>query len=231
MAENNTAGPGRWPDVPEAFLKAKAAMGCQLAEELSSGFGLRTRPSEHCVDVLSDGFAFRLFLSSERCVCSFATALLLLCHDLMRLAAKDAFYSPCHEHAYHLHGYKTLHPMWARDAAMAARIDSGGQAGVGPQSMLAAAAAHGSLQARARHHGAVAALAGAAPAFPAAAQLAGRWLAAQMLSNQLPQEGLELIVASAFLPDWGLPIPGATQCLHLPQRCIVLPACLLGDTP
>lgn len=94
---------------------------------------------------------------------------------------------------------------------MAARIESSRQAGVGPQSALAAAAAHASLQARARHHGAMAALAGAAPAFPAAAQLAGRWLAAQMLSNQLPQEVLELIVASAFLPDWGLPIPGAAQ--------------------
>lgn len=52
-------------------------MGCQLAEELSSsGFGLRAAPSEHCVDVLSDGFAFRLFLSSERCVLSLVLRLL-----------------------------------------------------------------------------------------------------------------------------------------------------------
>ena len=42
-------------------------MGCKLAEELASGFGLRATASEHCVDVLSDGFAFRLFLSSDRC--------------------------------------------------------------------------------------------------------------------------------------------------------------------
>lgn len=94
---------------------------------------------------------------------------------------------------------------------MADRIKSGRQAGVGPQSVLAAAASHALLQARARHHGAMAALAGSAPAFPAACQLAGRWAAAQMLSWQLPQEALELVAASAFLPDWGLPIPGAAQ--------------------
>ena len=58
---------GKWPDDPEAFLKAKAALGCQLAQELASGFGLHARPSEHCVDVLAHSFAFRLFLSSERC--------------------------------------------------------------------------------------------------------------------------------------------------------------------
>ena len=42
-------------------------MGCQLAEELASGFGLRALACEHCVDVLTDGFAFRLFLASDRC--------------------------------------------------------------------------------------------------------------------------------------------------------------------
>lgn len=57
---------GRWPDHPEAFLKVKAAMGCQLADELASGFGLRAAASQHCVDVLSDGYAFRLFLCSDR---------------------------------------------------------------------------------------------------------------------------------------------------------------------
>lgn len=62
-----TRGAGRWPDDPRAHAKAKAAMGCQLAEELASGFGLRAAASEHCVDVLADGFAFRLFLTSERC--------------------------------------------------------------------------------------------------------------------------------------------------------------------
>ncbi|CAL8472362.1 g11905 [Coccomyxa elongata] len=59
-------GSGRWPDHPEAFLKAKAAMGCQLADELATGFGLRTSASQSCVDVFAEGYAFRLFLSSDR---------------------------------------------------------------------------------------------------------------------------------------------------------------------
>ena len=42
-------------------------MGCQLADELASGFGLHASASEHCIDVLADGFAFRIFLTSERC--------------------------------------------------------------------------------------------------------------------------------------------------------------------
>ena len=41
-------------------------MGCQLADELASGFGLHAHASEHCIDVLADGFAFRIFLASER---------------------------------------------------------------------------------------------------------------------------------------------------------------------
>ena len=43
-------------------------MGCQLADELASGFGLHASASEQCVDVLAEGFAFRIFLASERCV-------------------------------------------------------------------------------------------------------------------------------------------------------------------
>ena len=58
---------GKWPDHPEAHAKAKAAMGCQLANELVTGFGLHASASEHCVDILADGFAFRVFLASERC--------------------------------------------------------------------------------------------------------------------------------------------------------------------
>ena len=57
---------GKWPDHPRAYAKAKAAMGCQLADELASGFGLHASASEHCIDVLADGFAFRIFLTSER---------------------------------------------------------------------------------------------------------------------------------------------------------------------
>ena len=44
----------------------KAALGCQLAEEVGAAFGVRTAASEACVDVLAGGFAFRLFITSER---------------------------------------------------------------------------------------------------------------------------------------------------------------------
>lgn len=57
---------GRWPAEEAAFRKVKAALGCQLAEALCSSFGMAASASEDCVDVLADGFAFRLFLWSTR---------------------------------------------------------------------------------------------------------------------------------------------------------------------
>lgn len=57
---------GRWPDDAAAFAKARAALGCQLAEAVAGAYGLRTIASEACIDVFADGFAFRLFLHSER---------------------------------------------------------------------------------------------------------------------------------------------------------------------
>lgn len=57
---------GRWPDDAAAFAKARAALGCQLAEAVAGAYGLRAVASEACVDVFADGFAFRLFLHSER---------------------------------------------------------------------------------------------------------------------------------------------------------------------
>jgi hypothetical protein len=51
--------PGRWPEDPAAFAKAKAALGLQLAGALEAGCGYRTVASEECVDVLTEGFAFR----------------------------------------------------------------------------------------------------------------------------------------------------------------------------
>lgn len=57
---------GRWPAQEAAFRNTKAALGCQLAEALCSSFGASATASKECVDVLSDGFAFRLFLWSTR---------------------------------------------------------------------------------------------------------------------------------------------------------------------
>lgn len=59
-------GSGKWADVPEAFKKMKAALGVQLAQALESSFGLDAEASEDYVDVLTDGFAIRLFLFSNR---------------------------------------------------------------------------------------------------------------------------------------------------------------------
>ena len=44
----------------------KAALGVQLAQALETSFGLDAEASEDYVDVLTDGFAMRLFLFSNR---------------------------------------------------------------------------------------------------------------------------------------------------------------------
>jgi U3 small nucleolar RNA-associated protein 22 len=59
-------GSGKWPDGPAAFAKMKAAVGVQLAQTLHSGFGIEAAAAEDYVDILTDGFAFRLILHTER---------------------------------------------------------------------------------------------------------------------------------------------------------------------
>eukprot|EP00798_Chlamydomonas_sp_ICE-L_P031575 gene31575-6769_t len=59
-------GSGRWPENPEAFKKMKAAMGLQLAEALHRNHALHTSATEEAIDVLMDGFVFRLVLYSGR---------------------------------------------------------------------------------------------------------------------------------------------------------------------
>ncbi len=44
----------------------KAALGLQLASALESTYGVRVMGSEACLDVLAEGFAFRLLLVSDR---------------------------------------------------------------------------------------------------------------------------------------------------------------------
>ena len=77
-----------------------------------------------------------------------------------------------------------------------------------PEAMLARAARHAELRQRAKHHAMLAALSGAAPAFPAAAQLASRWASAHMLSNHITEPIAELLMAAAFSADRGASIPG-----------------------
>ena len=59
-------GSGKWPDAPVAYQKMKAAVGVQLAHALKSSYGTEAIASEHCIDVLFEGFAYRLLLYSER---------------------------------------------------------------------------------------------------------------------------------------------------------------------
>ena len=59
-------GSGKWPDAPAAFAKMKAAVGVELAQLLHSSFGIEASAAEDYVDILSDGFAFRLILHTER---------------------------------------------------------------------------------------------------------------------------------------------------------------------
>lgn len=57
---------GRWPDDPEAYRKMKAALSLQLAGALEASLGLASQASEDCLDVMAEGFAFRLLMYSER---------------------------------------------------------------------------------------------------------------------------------------------------------------------
>ncbi|PRW05744.1 nucleolar 6, partial [Chlorella sorokiniana] len=59
-------GSGKWPDELEPYQKMKAALGCQLAQQLHTALGLDAYATEDYVDVLTDGFAFRLLLATER---------------------------------------------------------------------------------------------------------------------------------------------------------------------
>lgn len=60
-------GSGRWPDSVAAFLRMKAALGVQLAQALAASYALEAQAAEGgYVDVLSEGFAFRLLLATER---------------------------------------------------------------------------------------------------------------------------------------------------------------------
>ncbi|KAK9814240.1 hypothetical protein WJX72_002757 [[Myrmecia] bisecta] len=65
-AVERVEGSGKWPAENGAYKKTKAALGVQLAEALATQFGLTARASEAFVDILTDGFAIRLLLFTER---------------------------------------------------------------------------------------------------------------------------------------------------------------------
>jgi len=59
---------GKMPLNPEAFAKTKAALGVQLASTLASASGAHVTATEEALEVLWQGFAFKLILYLDRCV-------------------------------------------------------------------------------------------------------------------------------------------------------------------
>ncbi|GFR51741.1 hypothetical protein Agub_g14187 [Astrephomene gubernaculifera] len=168
---------GRWPDDPVAFRKMKAALGLQLAASLASSYGHHVSASEEAVDVLLDGFAFRLVLYSGR-----DEAMLTKAAAAASAAAGDA------------------------TAVTPGGAGAGGVVGSGQLSP------EESPLLLSWHHGLIALVGGANAAYAPAARLAGRWVAAHMMSNHVTPQAVELLVAAAFggagVPA-GAPPPGS----------------------
>lgn len=59
---------GKMPLNPEAFTKTKAALGVQLASALSAAAGAHVTATEEALEVLWQGFAFKLILYLDRWV-------------------------------------------------------------------------------------------------------------------------------------------------------------------
>lgn len=78
----NAQPPGRMPSDPEAFAKTKAALGVQLAGALTAACGAAVTATEEALEVLWQGFAFKLLLLLDRCVriaCAGQQRVLVLC--------------------------------------------------------------------------------------------------------------------------------------------------------
>ena len=85
------------------------------------------------------------------------------------------------------------------------------------------AAQHAALGRRAKHHAMLAALSGTAPAFPAAAQLASRWVSAHMLSNHITEPMSELLTAAGFSAGRAAVIPGKRPIQPASHEPLYLP--------
>jgi U3 small nucleolar RNA-associated protein 22 len=57
---------GRMPSEPASFAKMKAALGVQLAAALSAACGAKVTATEEALEVLWQGFAFKLLLYLDR---------------------------------------------------------------------------------------------------------------------------------------------------------------------
>lgn len=57
-------GSGRWPENSMAINKTKAAMALTIANQLRSSYAMPTIVAEEAVDILHEGYAFRLHINS-----------------------------------------------------------------------------------------------------------------------------------------------------------------------
>ena len=57
-------GSGRWPENSTAINKTKAAMALKIAEQLRSSYATPTVVAEEAIDILHEGYAFRLNINS-----------------------------------------------------------------------------------------------------------------------------------------------------------------------
>lgn len=58
-------GSGRWPENHIAINKTKSAMALKIAEQLRSSYGTPSIVAEEAIDILHEGFAFRMHINSS----------------------------------------------------------------------------------------------------------------------------------------------------------------------
>jgi hypothetical protein len=110
-----------------------------------------------------------------------------------------------------------LHLTGDRDQAVAQQLQQAGQAQQGPPPL-----------AHSWHHGLVSAIEGVNAAFGPSARLAQRWVGCHLMSSQLCDEAVELLVAAAFSSAGlqGVPgsrVAGGSSVLLRESGCSVLP--------
>jgi len=59
-------GSGKWPNDVKALQRVKASFSIELSQKLSTQFGLITYANSDYVDVLQDGFIFRIIIACRK---------------------------------------------------------------------------------------------------------------------------------------------------------------------
>jgi U3 small nucleolar RNA-associated protein 22 len=163
---------GKWPGSLAGIAAVKTALLVAMRDALA-GAGITARPTAHWLDVLVDGYAFRLTLLVERELA------------MLREAAGRG---------------RALLPAAMVGRAAAARAGGGGDGELSPGAAAEAAEALERACVRLPLHASlVHAFALSHWSYAGAARLAKAWLAAQMLSDEYCEELVELLVAVRLL--------------------------------